>query len=67
MGGYAVLDLSYRYQGRRWSVMASANNVFDRNTTDTGIYKSTYTVPYQLTLYPNPGRTLSLVARYLLD
>ena len=63
--GYAVADLSYFIREKNWSVVASIINLTNKQYSDTGIYKSSYTPPYNLTLYPNPGRSLSLSARYV--
>jgi len=62
--GYAVQDLSYFYKRKNWSVVASVLNLTNKQYADTGIYKPSYTSPYQLTLYPNPGRSFSLSSRY---
>jgi len=63
--GYAVADLSYIVREKNWSVVASIINLTHKKYSDTGIYKSNYTLPYNLTLYPNPGRSFSLSARYV--
>lgn len=62
--GYAVEDLSYFYKEKNWSVVATIVNITDKKYTDTGLYKSSYTAPYSLTVYPNPGRSFSLTGRY---
>jgi len=62
---YAVGDLSYFIREKNWSVVASIINLTNKQYSDTGIYKSSFTPPYNLTLYPNPGRSLSLSARYI--
>ena len=61
---YAVEDLSYFYREKNWSVVASVINLTNKKYTDTGIYKPSYTSPYNLTVYPNPGRSFSLSGRY---
>ncbi len=61
---YVVGDLAYAFRLNQWSVVASVLNVTNQTYTDTGIYKPSYTAPYHLSLYPNPGRSFSLVARY---
>lgn len=61
---YAVQDLSYFYKAKNWSVVASVLNLTNKQHADTGIYKPSYTTPYHLTLYPNPGRSFSLSGRY---
>jgi len=63
--GYTVEDLSYFYKEKNWSLVASIINVTNKKYTDTGIYKSNYTSPYTMTVYPNPGRNFSLTGRYL--
>ena len=62
--GYVVEDLSYFFREKNWSVVASIINLTNRKYTDTGIYKPNYLPPYNLTLYPNTGRSLSLSGRY---
>ena len=62
--GYGVNDLSYMYAENKWQVIGSINNIFNKNYTDTAIYKSSYYPLYQLTMYPNLGRNFSLVGRY---
>ena len=62
--GYGVADLSYFYKEKNWSVVASIVNIADKKYTDMGFYKPSYTVPYNLTVYPNPGRSFSLTGRY---
>lgn len=63
--GYMVEDLSYFYKQSNWTVVTTLGNVFNKNYTDTGIYRASYTSPYDLTLYPNPGRTVSVTGRYI--
>ena len=63
--GYMVADLSYFYRMNNWSLVASLMNLTDKKYTDAGIYKSSYTSPYKLTVYPNPGRSFSLSGRYV--
>jgi iron complex outermembrane receptor protein len=62
--GYAVEDLSYFHKEKNWSLIASASNITNKKYTDTGIYHSTFTSPYKLTVYPNWGRNFSLTGRY---
>jgi outer membrane cobalamin receptor len=62
---YAVSDLSYFIREKNWSIVASIINLTNKKYSDTGIYKSNYSQPYHLTLYPNPGRSLSLNGRYV--
>lgn len=62
--GYAVQDLSYSFKEKSWSVVASIFNITNKKYTDGGVYKASYTAPYNLTLYPNPGRNVSLTGRY---
>jgi iron complex outermembrane receptor protein len=62
--GYWVTDLTYGYREKSWSVVASINNIFDQHYADVGIYKPSYTIPYNLSTYPNPGRNFSLLGRY---
>lgn len=67
LAGYAVQDLSYFYKEKNWSLVASILNIADKKYADTGIYKSVstgYLSPYNLTVYPNPGRSFSLTGRY---
>lgn len=64
IAGYAVQDLSYFFKAKKWSVVASVLNLTNKQHADTGIYKPSYTTPYALTLYPNPGRTFNLSGRY---
>jgi iron complex outermembrane receptor protein len=63
--GYAVEDLSYIYRQSNWSVIGTLSNVLNKNYTDTGVYSPYNQSPYILTVYPNPGRTLSLMGRYV--
>ena len=64
--GYAVQDLSYRLTDKQWSLNATLGNVFNKAYADVGIYQSStaYYSLYRTTVYPNPGRNLSLVGRY---
>jgi iron complex outermembrane receptor protein len=62
--GYGVNDISYIYSESKWQIIGSVNNIFNKNYTDTAIYKSSYYPLYQLTAYPNPGRNFSLTGRY---
>jgi iron complex outermembrane recepter protein len=62
--GYGVNDISYMYSENKWQLIGSVNNIFNKNYTDTAIYKSSYYPLYQLTAYPNPGRNFSLTGRY---
>jgi outer membrane receptor protein involved in Fe transport len=52
------------YSESKWQIIGSLNNVFNKNYTDTAIYKSSYYLLYQLTAYPNLGRNFSLTGRY---
>jgi iron complex outermembrane receptor protein len=61
--GYGIQDLSYFYKEKNWSVVASVANLFDKPYSDSGIYKQINTSPYHLTVYPNPGRSFSLIGR----
>jgi outer membrane receptor protein involved in Fe transport len=45
-------------------MVASILNITNKKYTDVGIYKASYTSPYNLTVYPNPGRSFSLTGRY---
>jgi iron complex outermembrane receptor protein len=62
--GYVVEDLSYFYKEKNWSLVASIINITNKKYADTGIYKSSYTSPYNMTVYPNSGRNFSLTGRY---
>jgi iron complex outermembrane receptor protein len=62
--GYLVEDIAYMYREKNMSLIATAANLANKNYTDTGIYKSSYYVPYTNTVYPNPGRRFSVVGRY---
>lgn len=62
--GFGVSDISYVYSEKKWQVISSINNVFNKKYTDSAIYKSAYYPLYQLTVYPNPGRNLSVTGRY---
>jgi iron complex outermembrane receptor protein len=64
--GYAVQDLSYRLTDKQWSLNATLGNVFNKAYADVGIYQTStaYYSLYRTTVYPNPGRNLSLVGRY---
>jgi iron complex outermembrane receptor protein len=64
VAGYAVQDLSYLFREKNWSVVTTVANLANKSYADTGIYKSSYYDPYKLTLYPNPGRHVSVVGRY---
>lgn len=61
---YVVADVSYFYREKNWSFVAAIINLTDKKYSDTGIYKSSYTSPFNLTVYPNPGRSFSLTGRY---
>ncbi len=61
---YGVNDISYIYSESKWQIIGSVNNLFNKNYTDTAIYKSSYYPLYQLTVYPNLGRNFSLTGRY---
>lgn len=63
--GYVVQDLSYFHKEGNWSVVATIANITNKKYTDMGFYKSSYTVPYNLTVYPNSGRSFSLTGRYV--
>lgn len=69
--GYLVHDLGYLYQQKNFSVSGSVHNIFNKQYTDLGIYKPYnsgdgyyYLSPYNMTVYPNPGRSFNLVGRY---
>ena len=62
--GYAVQDLSYAFKEKNWSAVMSILNITDKKYSDVGIYKASFTSPYNLTVYPNTGRSLSLTGRY---
>jgi iron complex outermembrane receptor protein len=62
--GYVVEDMSYFYKEGNWSMVATIANITNKKYTDMGFYKSSYTVPYNLTVYPNSGRNFSLTGRY---
>ena len=71
VSGYVVHDLSYAYQRNNFSLMGTVSNIFNKQYTDLGIYKPYttgdgyyYIPPYNMTVYPNPGRQFSLVGRY---
>lgn len=63
--GYGVQDVSYFYKEKSWSIVASLMNLFDKKYADSGFYKPINTPPYDLTVYPNPGRRVSLTGRYV--
>jgi iron complex outermembrane receptor protein len=64
--GYMVGDLSYIIKEASWTWVARMNNVLDKQYADYSIYKSTsYDYPFQMSLYPNPGRNISLTGRYV--
>lgn len=62
--GYAVEDLVYFWKEKNWSVVAMIVNITNKKYADTGIFKPINTPPYNLTLYPNPGRSFSVTGRY---
>lgn len=62
--GYVVEDLSYFRKEGNWTMVATIANITNKKYTDMGFYKSSYTVPYNLTVYPNWGRNFSLTGRY---
>lgn len=64
--GYGVFDLAYTYRERRWSWFAKLSNLLDKSYTDTGVYQSdsNYLPLYRTTVYPNPGRSISVGGRY---
>ena len=69
--GYVVEDLGYMYKIKSFSLTGSINNIFNKHYTDLGIYKPYnsgdgyyYIPPYNMTVYPNPGRSFSVVGRY---
>lgn len=74
VSGYVVHDLSYLYKRSNFSVIGSINNIFNKQYTDIGIFKPFgaaglydnmyYIAPYNMTVYPNPGRNFSLSGRY---
>ena len=64
VAGYVVEDLSYFYREKSWSVTATISNITNKQYSDVGIYKPSYTPPYNLLVYPNPGRNFSLMGRY---
>lgn len=61
---FDVSDISYTYSERQWQVIGTVGNVFNKNYTDSAIYKSAYYPLYKLTVYPNPGRNFGLTGRY---
>jgi len=70
VSGYVVHDLGYRYQQATYSLTATVSNLFNKQYTDLGIFKPNngsgyyYIPPYNMTVYPNPGRSFSLMGRY---
>jgi iron complex outermembrane receptor protein len=71
ISGYTVHDLGYFYRHEKITFTGSVNNILNKQYTDLGIYKPYnsgdgyyYIPPYNLTVYPNPGRNFSLVGRY---
>ena len=59
------------YKIKSFSLTGSINNIFNKHYTDLGIYKPYnsgdgyyYIPPYNMTVYPNPGRSFSVVGRY---
>jgi outer membrane receptor protein involved in Fe transport len=71
IAGYIVHDLSYGYRQNNFSLMASVNNILNKHYTDLGVFKPIagsgdyyYISPYSMTVYPNPGRNVSLIGRY---
>jgi iron complex outermembrane receptor protein len=68
LAGYAVQDFSYFYRVKNWSLVASIHNIANKKYAETSFYKpetTGYLYPYNMTLYPNPGRSLSLTGRYV--
>lgn len=64
--GYLVGDLSYIFKEGAWTWVSRVNNVLDKQYSDYSIYKSSnYDAPFNMTLYPNPGRNFSLTGRYV--
>jgi outer membrane receptor protein involved in Fe transport len=61
---FTVNDLSYAYTEKNWQLIGNINNVFNKNYTDTAIYKSSYEPLFKLTVYPNPGRNIGITGRY---
>lgn len=71
ISGYWVHDMSYMYKHKDFSLTGTVNNIFNKQYTDLGIFKPYnsgdgyyYIPPYNLTVYPNPGRSFNLVGRY---
>jgi len=69
--GYAVQDLSYLYSRSNFTLLASINNILNKQYTDLGVYKPIagsgeyyYIAPYNMTVYPNSGRNFNLIGRY---
>jgi iron complex outermembrane receptor protein len=62
--GYGVHDISYLYSQSHWQIIGSVNNIFNKTYTDTSVYKASYYPLYQLTVYPNFGRSINLMGRY---
>lgn len=62
--GFDVSDLSYTYSEKKWQVIGSINNIFNKHYTDSAIYKSAYESLYRMTVYPNPGRNIGVMGRY---
>jgi iron complex outermembrane receptor protein len=66
LGAYSVSDLSYRWTDKRWSVVANANNVFDKRY-GASILAATTSTNYPYGVYPNWGRNYLLTLRYALQ
>lgn len=71
ISGYVVHDLSYLFKQNNFSLIGSINNIFNKQYTDLGVYKPYttgdgyyYIPPYNMTVYPNPGRNFSVMGRY---
>ncbi len=59
-----TFDLRYNLNSSNWNWIFAINNLLDKNYYDYAVYKSSYIQPYKQTIYPNPGRNLSLMGRY---
>lgn len=64
--GYLVGDVSYIVKDKSWTWVGRIANIFDKKYSDYSIYKSSgYDAPFNMTLYPNPGRNFSVSGRYV--
>ena len=63
LGAYTISDFSYRWTRAQWSLIANANNVFNKQY-GTAILASSGSPNYPYGIYPNWGRNYLVTLRY---